>query len=187
MQASEMKSKINVEVSMDSLNDYDKENPEMAKRLRPTFDNLAGEDRFICVNELLILLEFINEDISEEKPDKSHAYALMALFDRDNSGKLDFLEFMKLFRYFVTCSEVWSFNSYLVIKKWGLFRAPDYFLWPFGDPSIPSVPPPPFIYACHYLVNHQNKSIKILHVLLGGCTFFSIPASIKHYSLTLGN
>jgi len=107
-QSGELKNKIEMDAHMESYTDYDNEDPQMTSQLRPTFDQLAGEDRFINVTELLTLLEFISADVSEEKPDTSHAYALMALFDKDNSGKLDFHEFMKLYRYFVTCSEVFK-------------------------------------------------------------------------------
>jgi len=107
-QSGELTNKIEMDAHMESYTDYDNEDPQMTSQLRPTFDQLAGEDRFINVTELLTLLEFISADVSEEKPDTSHAYALMALFDKDNSGKLDFHEFMKLYRYFVTCSEVFK-------------------------------------------------------------------------------
>ena len=110
-QAHELKNEIEDDDNVESYTDYESEDPEMTKKLRPTFDNLAGEDRFICVTELLTLLEFITSDVSEEKPTLSHAYALMSLFDKDNSGKLDFHEFMVLYRYFVVCSEVFKKNS----------------------------------------------------------------------------
>jgi len=95
----------------ENLADYSDEDPAMVKRLRPTYEHLAGEDDFISVKELLTLLEFISADVSEEKPDMSHAYALLALFDRDNSGKIDFHEFMNLYRFFVTCSDVFKQHS----------------------------------------------------------------------------
>merc|ERR1712226_1670196 len=72
-QSGELKNKIEMDAHMESYTDYDNEDPQMTSQLRPTFDQLAGEDRFINVTELLT-----------------------------------FHEFMKLYRYFVTCSEVFK-------------------------------------------------------------------------------
>ena len=88
--------------------DYETEDPTMIERLKPVFDKLAGEDEVVSAKELLVLLKFICKAVSKEKPDLSHAYALMSLFDQDNSGKLDFHEFLKLYRFFTICRAAFS-------------------------------------------------------------------------------
>ena len=96
--------------STDSNHSYSSENQSLIQKLKSFFSDLAGEDDVISPKELHQMLRMITEE-GHEEPDVSHVYALMSLFDKDLSGKLDFYEFLDLYRFIKSCEKAFEANS----------------------------------------------------------------------------
>ena len=95
--------------NLEAYSDYQNEDSKMVQMLRPTFDALAGSDEYISAPELITLFQVITKnEPSDEKADISHALAIMALFDKDNTGKLDFNEFMTLYHFYEKCKSLFT-------------------------------------------------------------------------------
>ena len=92
------------------MSNYANEDNEELLKLKKKFDKVAGEDCVISVQELWALIKVMSKDISSEEAEVEHSFALMALFDVDGSGHLDFQEFLNLNRFFKKCVNIFTKN-----------------------------------------------------------------------------
>ena len=93
----------------DSYSDYENEDPAVIQKFQRTFDALAGADEQISPSELLSMLEVICRG-EGFKANMADACAAVNLFDKDNTGTIDFNEFLKFYRFFSVCKR--TFASY---------------------------------------------------------------------------
>jgi calpain len=93
--------------AMAGVTDYDPNNAAAVAEFRTLFLKTAGTDGVVSATEIQGLIAMCLEE-GEEQPAMDHVNALMALFDADNSGKLDYHEFLSCWRFSKKCRKIFK-------------------------------------------------------------------------------